>query len=157
MFFVGIEFSGSHRRLCTPSDTFWTFTVGVSEPVWVFHPREYPALLAITRHKFLYRFVQPCDSVGLRPTVPSPPNQTPNAVLIFNHALTPMICDVPVHMQCNAPLLVISCHMCNECYMDNIIHTTHRVSRIITSYAYDFHTLIYSCQYIMHTYININI
>ena len=37
----------------------------------------------------------------------------------YNHALMPIQCDVPVHMQCNAPLHVISCHMHNECYMDN--------------------------------------
>ena len=73
------------------------------------------------------------------------------------HALTPIQCDVPIHMQCNAPLHVISCNMYNECYMDNIIHTTHRVLWTITSPAYDFHTTFHSCQYIMHAYININI
>ena len=58
-------------------------------------------------------------------------------------------------MQCNIPLHVISCHMHNECYMDNTIHTTYRVSWTITSPAYDFHTSFHSCQYIMHAYINI--
>ena len=105
---------------------------------------------------FLYHFIQPCSFVGLRLNWPSPPNQSPNSVLIFNHALKPIQCDVPVHMQCNAPLHVISCHMYNECYMDNIIHITHRVSWTITSPAYDFHTLFHSCQCIIHTYININ-
>ena len=42
----------------------------------------------------------------------------------YNHALTPIQCDVLVHMQCNASLHVISRHMYNECYMDNTIHTT---------------------------------
>ena len=51
---------------------------------------------------------------------------------------------------------VISCHMHNECYMDNIIHTTYRVSWIITSPAYDFHTSFHSCQYIIQAYINIH-
>ena len=46
----------------------------------------------------------------------------------YNHALTPIQCHVPVHIQCNAPLNVISYHMYNECYMDNTIHTTHQVS-----------------------------
>ena len=77
--------------------------------------------------------------------------------LFFNHALTPIQCDVPMPMKCNAPLHVISCHMYNEYYMDNTIHTTYRVSWTITSPAYDFHTSFHSCQYIMHTYININI
>ena len=75
----------------------------------------------------------------------------------YNHAFTRIQCNVPVHMQCNAPLHVISCHMYNECYMDNTNHTTHLVSWTITSPAYDFHTSIQSCQYIMHAYININI
>ena len=124
-------FSGSHHRIITPSATFFTFTVGVSEPVWVFHPRKYLAFFLLPNTSFAYCFVQPCYIVRLCPMVSSPPNQPPNAVLIFNHALTPMICDVQVHMQCNAPLRVISCHMYNECYVDNIIHTTHRVSRTI--------------------------
>ena len=42
----------------------------------------------------------------------------------YNHSLTPIQCDVPVHMQCNAPFHVISCHMYNECYMD-IAKTIH--------------------------------
>ena len=46
----------------------------------------------------------------------------------FNHALTPIQCNVPVHMQCNAPLHVISCHIYNECYIDSTNHTTHLVS-----------------------------
>ena len=51
--FVGSKFPGSHRRLRTHSNTFWTFTVGVSELVRVFHPRKNLALLAITPHVFL--------------------------------------------------------------------------------------------------------
>ena len=74
-----------------------------------------------------------------------------------NHALTPIQCGVLVHMQCNAPLHVISCYMYNECYMDNTNHTTHRVSWTITLPTYDFHTSFHSCQYIMHVYININV
>ena len=75
----------------------------------------------------------------------------------YNHVLTPIQCDVLVHMQCNAPLHVISCHMYNECYMDNTNHTTHLVSWTITSPAYNFHTSIHSCQYIIYAYININL
>ena len=101
--------------------------------------------------------MQPCDSVGLRLTISSPLNQSPNIALIFNHALALIQCNVPVYMQCNAPLHVISWHMYNECYICNTIHTTHWVSWTITSPAYDFHTSFHSCQYIMHAYININI
>ena len=63
----------------------------------------------------------------------------------YNHVLTPIQCDVPIYMQCNAPLHVISCHMYNECYMDNTNHTAHLLSWTITSLAYDFHT---SCTHI---------
>ena len=82
-----------------------TFTVGImsNHKYWVFHPIGgiYYCLL-LPNTSFFYHFIQPCDSIGCRPTVSSPPNQLPNAVLIFNHALTLIQCDVPVHMQCNA-------------------------------------------------------
>ena len=92
------------------------------------------------------------SSNGIEPT-----HQSPSMVIDHNHALTLIQCDVPVHMQCNAPLHVILCHMYNESYIDNIIHTTHWMSWTITSYAYDFHTSHHSYQYIIHTYIKINI
>ena len=78
-------------------------------------------------------------------------------IVDYNHALTPIHCDVLMHMQRNAPLHIISCHMYNECYMDNTNHITHRVSWTITLPAYDFHTSFHLCQYIMQAYININI
>ena len=39
------------------------------------------------------------------------------------HALTPMSCDVPVH-KCKAMhhCMSISCHIYDECYMDNLVH-----------------------------------
>ena len=77
----------------------------------VFHPRGYLSFLVIiTRHIFSFSCIQPCDSVERRSTVPSPPNQSPNAVLIitmYSHsfnAMSPCICNA---MQiCNAPLHV---------------------------------------------------
>ena len=116
------------------------------------------SLLANTRHIFSlshYSTVQLCWTSS-HLTEPTKSN-TKHSVYSFNHALTPIQCDIPVHIQCNAPLHVISCHMYNECYMDNTIHTTYWVSWTITSPAYDFHTSFHSCQYIMHSYININI
>ena len=114
----------------------------------------YPYLLL--PDTFSFSCIQLCDFVRHCPNVPSPPSITKHNV-DHNHELTPIQCDVPMHMQCNAPLHVISCHMYDECYMDNIIHTTYWVSCTITSPAYDFHTSFHSCQYIMHAYININI
>ena len=122
----------------------------------VFHLRGYLSLLSIIRHKFslpFYSTVQLCwtSSNGTEPT-----QSITKCNVDYNHALTLIQCDVLVHMQCNAPLHVMSCHIYNECYMDNINHTTHRVSWTITSPTYDFHTSFHSCQYIMHAYFNIN-
>ena len=52
----------------------------------------------------------------------------------INHALTPILSDVPVHMQCKMPLHVISCHMHNECYMNNCTHAYHQC--IMDNYIY---------------------
>ena len=49
------EFSGSHRRLCTPSYTFTGFhcwTHMYNQKYWGFHPWGYLSLLVTTRHKF---------------------------------------------------------------------------------------------------------
>ena len=123
----------------------------------VFHLRRYLFPLAITRHKFSlppYSTMRLCWTSS-NDTEPTQSNT--RCSVDYNHALTPIQCDIPVHMQCNAPLHVVSCRMYNECYMDDTIHTTYQVSWIITLPAYDFHTSFHSCQYIMHAYININI
>ena len=72
----------------------------------------------------------------------------------LNHALTPIQCDVPVHMQCNASLHVISCHMYNECYTDNSNHTVHHVSWIIILIAYNFRTITHSMSIYLYTHIS---
>ena len=123
----------------------------------VFHLRGYLSLLTITRHKFslpLYSTMQLCWTSS---NCTEPTQSNTKRSVDYNHALTPIQCNVPVHMQCNAPLHVLSCHMCNECYMCNTNQTTHLMSWTITSPTYDFHTSFQSCQYILHTYININI
>ena len=43
----------------------------------------YLSLYDITRHIFSFSCMKPCDPVRRCPTVLSPPNQTPNAVLII--------------------------------------------------------------------------
>ena len=74
-----------------------------------FHPRGYLSLLAITRHIFSFSCMRPCDLVGCCPTVPSPLNQTPNAVLIITinshpfHAISPCICNAMCYFMCDAP------------------------------------------------------
>ena len=50
--FVGSGFLESHRRIRTPSTLFGLSPSQCGKPVRVFHPREFLALLAITRHKF---------------------------------------------------------------------------------------------------------
>ena len=74
-------------------------------------------------------------------------------VIDHNHALTPIQSDVLVHMQCNALLHVISCHIYHECYMDNSNHTIHHVLWTIISKTYNFQIKHIS----MSIYINIHI
>ena len=59
----------------------------------------YPYLLIPNR--FSFSCIQPCDLVARCPTVPSLPNQTPNTMHDYNHALTPISCNFPMHMQCD--------------------------------------------------------
>ena len=120
---MGSEFFGSHRRLRTPSNTFWTFTVRVSEPIQVFHSREYLALLIITRHNFLNEMF-PCTHT--------------HEMRCF-----PCICNVMHHC------MSMSCHICDECHMDNLIHTFYHVSWIIILHAYNLQNKhSFQCQYI---------
>ena len=60
------------------------------------------------------------------------------------------ICNVMHHC------MSMSCHICNECHMDNINHTLCHVSWTIIVYAYNFENKhSFQCQYI-HTHINIH-
>ena len=124
-FFVGSEFSGSHRRLRKSFYTFisfhrWTHMYNQNKPG--FHPRGCLSLLANTRHIFSFSCIQLCDLVGSCPTIPSPPNQTPNAVLIITmhshpfHVMSLCICNAMCHF------MPIPCHIYDECYMDNSSH-----------------------------------
>ena len=70
------------------------------------------------------------------------------------HALTLIQCDVPVHMQCNTTLHVISCHMYNKCYTDNSNHTIHHVSWTIILIAYNFHTITHFLSIYLYTHIS---
>ena len=125
MCFVGSEFPGSHHRTPHAFLHFLDSTVGVYEPVQAFHPRGCRTLLASTHHTFFpcYVTVRLCwtSSNGTEPT-----HQSPSMVIDHNHALTPIQCNVSLHMH-NTSLHVISCHMYNECYMDNSNHTIHHV------------------------------
>ena len=44
--------------------------------------------------------------------------------------------------------MLMSCHICNECHMDNINHTFYHVSWTIISHAYNFQINTHQCQYI---------
>ena len=120
--FVGREFPGSHRKLYTPSYTFigfYRWTHMYNKKYRGFHPTGYLSLLAITRHIFSSSCIQLCDAVGCCPTVSSPPNQTPNAMLSITmhshpfHAMFLYICNAMCHF------MPIPCHIYDECYMDN--------------------------------------
>ena len=99
------------------------FTVGhicITKNTEAFTRGGYLSLLAIPRHIFSFPCIQSCEFVGRCPSVLSLPSNTKHCV-DHNHALPPIKCDVPVHMQCNVPLHDISCHMYNEFHMDNYI------------------------------------
>ena len=84
-----------------------------------------------------------------------PTHQPPSMVIDHNHALTPVQCDVPLHMH-NASLHVISCHMYNEYYMNNLNHTIHHVLWTIILSAYNFQTNNHlNVNIFKHIYINI--
>ena len=111
----------------------------------VLHPMRYLSLLSIPNtHIFHFLFLLcNCETYfGRCPILPSPPSNTKHNVdqpcthgipsntkhnvdlpTMHSH---PFECDVPMYMQCKLSLHVISCHMHNECYMDNTIHTTYR-------------------------------
>ena len=109
VFLVDSEFSESHCRLCTPSYTFTSFhhwTHMDNQKYRGFQPRGYLSLLAITRHIFSFSCIQPCDPIGHCPTVLSPPNKTPNIVLIITmhshpcHAMFPCINSMRCAITC---------------------------------------------------------
>ena len=129
------DFRGLIARLRTPSYTFWTFTVGVYELVRIFHLMACLTLLAITHHTF-FHVMQPCDSVGYRPTVPSPPiNHQVWCLIIIMHshpfnAMSPCICNIMYHC-----MLYHATYIMN---MDNSNHTIHNVLWTIIPKAYNF-------------------
>ena len=56
----------------------------------------------------------------------SPPNQIPNPVSIYQPCSHTCLTRCPRAYAMQMPLHVKSCHMHNECDMDNTIHTTYR-------------------------------
>ena len=94
----------------------------------------YLYLLAIIRHIFSFSFIQPCDPVGHCPTLLSPPNQTPKAVLIIimhSHSFNAMslcICNAMHHCMLyhttrimNATWTMLKSYT-SPCSMDNYIN-----------------------------------
>ena len=97
--FMGSEFSGSHCRLNTPSDTFVNFHRWIhmsNQEYQVFHPMGYISLLAIPNtliFPFLFLLCNRESHFGRCPILPSPPSNTKHSVDLY-HALTPMSCGV---------------------------------------------------------------
>ena len=128
--FVGNEFSGSHRGLHMPSDTFANFHRWIhmfNQEYRVFHPSGYLSLLAILNtciFHFLFFYatvrlilnVVPFYRAHHRntkhrvnlPCTHDIPSNTKHNVYLY-HALTPMSCDVPCinSMQCHCMYLMI--------------------------------------------------
>ena len=159
MSFVGSEFLVLHRRLRTLKHFLGLSPLELSlntNTKSFTRGGIYPYLLLLDT-SFLYNFIQLCDSVRRRPTVPSPPNQSQNVVLIITmhshsfNAMPQCICNAMRH-----------CMLYHATCIMNATSTTKSTPLTgchgqITSPTYDIHTTFHSCQYIMHTYININI
>ena len=93
--------------------------------------------------------MQQCDSIRLRPLVRSPViNHHMRCLISTMHSnplnvMSPCICNVMRHC------MSMSCHICDECHMDNLIHTFYHVSWTIILHAYNLenkHSV--QCQYI---------
>ena len=94
VFCEATNFRGLTAGFRTPSNTFWTFTMGVFDPVRVFHPRENLALLAITRHKF--SFTIPCNCATLLDFV----QRTKSTQSITKHSVDFQPCTHTHSMRC---------------------------------------------------------
>ena len=127
VYFVGSGFLGSHRKLHTPSNTFtsihrWGSCLTSTNEFFFTRGGVYSCLLLPDMY-FILLFhitVQPYW-MSSHCTWLTQSNTTRS--VDYNHALTPIQCDVPVHMQCNVPLHVITCHIYAEYYIDNLIHS----------------------------------
>ena len=128
--FVGSEFSGSHRWLRTPSDTFANFHRWIhmsNQEYRVFHLEGYLSLLAIPNTRIFHFLFLLCDRethFGRCPILLSPLSNTKHGVDLpcthdiplntkhnfdLYHALTPMSCNVPCinAMQCHCMYLML--------------------------------------------------
>ena len=153
--FVGSEFLVSHCRLRKPRHFYGVSPLGtMSDHNWRgFHPRRDLSLLANTRHIFslpLYSTVRLYWTLSyLTELTQSNTKHSVDSSTMHSHpfnVISPCICNAICHLH------VISCHMHNECYMDNTIHTTYRVSWTITLPGYDFHTSLFMSIYHTNIY-----
>ena len=128
MSFVCNEFLVSHRKLRTPRHFYGlsplelclttntgSFTRGGVYPY---------LLLPDTTFLLLFHVTVQLYWTSSNDTEPTQSNTKCSVDYNHSHLIQ---CDVPVYMQCNASLHVISCHMYNECYIDNKNHTIHHV------------------------------
>ena len=115
--FVGNELFGvtthasytfRHFRGLSSLDTY------VWPRIQAFHLRGCLSLLTTTRHIISNR-----ATLGRRPFYRAHHLNTKHSVLSC-HALTSISRDVPVHMQCRMSLLVLSCYMHDESYMQHL-------------------------------------
>ena len=120
----------SHRRLCTPSDTFVNFHRWIhmsNQEYRVFHLRGYLSLLTIPNTRIFHFHFLLCHHethFGRCPILLSPPSNTKHSVdlpcthdILSNikhsvdlyYALTPMSCDVQCinTMQCHCMYLML--------------------------------------------------
>ena len=119
MCFLGSEFSGSHRRLHTPSDTILNFHRWIhmsNQEYGVFHPRGYLSLLSIPNtciFHFLFLLCNRETHFGRYLILLSPPSNTKNNVdlpTMLSHpfnAMSRCICNA----RCQCMLYHVTCIM----------------------------------------------
>ena len=126
--FMDSGFLVSHSRLCKPRHFYGLSPLGTMfDHNWrVFHLREDLSLFVDTRHIFSLPFYSTVRLCWTLSHLPSPHNQTPNTVSIYQPCTNTHLMRCPRAYECKMSLHVISCYMHNECYMDNTIHITYR-------------------------------
>ena len=169
---MGSEFSGSHRRLRTPSDTFTNFHRCIhmsNQEYLVFHSREYLSPLTIPNTRIFHFLFLLCNHetcFGHCPILPSPPSNTKHSVDLpcthdipsntkhnvdLYHALTLILCNVPCinAMQFHCMYLMLHAQGMSCATIQD--HTSCQVSWIIILIHIFY---LHSIQYSYHTYFN---
>ena len=155
---MGHGFSGSHRRTPRASPTLFGLSLSVaSEPVRVFHPREYLSFLLCPTLVF-FMLCNHETHFG-RCLITELTTHSPRMMNDYNHAHTLDSMRYPCAYAMQNANACISCYMFNEHYMEQFINRTScQVPWIIISKTYNLHQfmLIYITHIHQHIYNTFN-